>query len=66
MTVTVMTGAVADAASAGRVHVTETLPMLLHDHPPPEAETKVIPAGSVSVTETSAASDGPLLRTVSE
>ena len=56
-------GAVAPVASVGRVHVTETLPVLLHVQPTPDADTNDTPAGRVSVTETLAASDGPLSTT---
>src|SRR5450631_627049 len=63
VTTTVMVGAVVAVASAGRVQVTETLPVLLQVQPVPTADTKVIPAGSVSVTDRLAASDGPLLLT---
>ena len=65
VTVTVITGAVAPAASAARVQVTETLPTFEQAQPPPTALTNVTPAGSVSVTVRFAASDGPLLLTVS-
>src|SRR5450631_2409260 len=61
VTVTVIVGAVAPVASVGRVQVTETLPVLVQVQPVPVAETKVTPAGRVSVTETAVASDGPLL-----
>jgi hypothetical protein len=56
-----MVGAVAPAASEGRVQVTETLPELVQVQPVPVAETNVTPEGRVSVTVTFAASDGPLL-----
>lgn len=48
-------------AQVARVQVTETLPALLHVQPPllGVTEPKVTPAGSVSVTVTFAASDGP-------
>jgi hypothetical protein len=65
VTLMVITGAVAPVASAGLVQVTDTLPTLVHAQPPPEPETKVTPAGRVSVTDTFAASDGPLSVTVS-
>ena len=55
----VIVGAVAPLARVARVHVTETLPVFVHAQPPPAADTKVTPAGSVSVTLTDAASDGP-------
>jgi hypothetical protein len=64
-TTRVIDGAVAAAASAGRVHDTETLPVLVQVHPVPAAETKVTPAGRVSVTDRFAASDGPLFTTLS-
>jgi hypothetical protein len=64
LTVTVITGAVAPAASAARVHVTDTLPVFEHDQPVPVADTNVTPAGSVSVTVRFAASDGPAFDTV--
>ena len=66
VTVTVIVGAVAPAASAGRVQVTETLPTLVHVQPVPVADTKVTPAGSVSITDRLAASEGPLFTTTSE
>ena len=65
VTTTVMVGAVAPAARAGRVQETEALPRLVHVHPPPAADTKVTPAGKVSVTVTAAASEGPALATTS-
>jgi hypothetical protein len=64
VTVTVITGALVPVASVGRVHVTETLPAFVHVHPAPDADTNVVPAGSVSVTDTAVASDGPLSVTV--
>ena len=63
VTTTAIVGAVAAAASAGRVHVIEALAALMQVHPAPVAATNVTPAGSVSVTETPAASDGPLSTT---
>jgi hypothetical protein len=66
VTTTVMVGAVAPVAKTGRVHVTETFPVLVHVQPVPDADTKVTPAGNVSVTDTPAASDGPLSTTTSE
>lgn len=66
VTTTVMVGAVAPAASVGRVQVTETLPVLVHVHPVPVADTKVTPTGSESRTETVVASDGPLFAATSE
>jgi hypothetical protein len=63
VTITVIPGAADPAASASRVHVTVTLPLLLHDQPVPDAYTNVTPAGRVSVTTRLAASDGPLLAT---
>src|SRR5450631_2252401 len=66
VTVTVIVGAVAPVASVGRVQVTETLPVLVQVQPVPVAETKVTPAGRVSVTDRLAASEGPLLLTTSE
>ena len=65
VTLTVITGAVVDAASTGRVQVTDTFAVLEQVHPAPEDDTNVTPAGSVSVTKTAAASDGPALATVS-
>ena len=49
-----------------RVHVTEVLPLLLHNQPPFDGltDTKLTPAGSVSASETLEASDGPLLEAV--
>src|SRR3954466_2699875 len=66
VTTTVIVGAVVPAASAGRVQVTVTLPALVQTQPVPVADTKVTPAGSVSVTESVAASDGPALATTKE
>src|SRR5664279_1691035 len=66
VTTTVMVGAVAPVTSAGRVQVTDTLPVLVQTQPVPVAETKVTPAGRVSPTDSVAASDGPLLLTTSE
>jgi hypothetical protein len=66
VTTTVMVGAVAPLARLGRVQVTEVLPTLLHVQPAPVPETKVTPAGSVSATETFAASEGPLFATTRE
>ena len=66
VTVTVIAGADAPVASAGRVQVTETLPAFEHAQPVPVAHTNVTPAGSVSVTVRFAASDGPLFVTASE
>ena len=66
VTTTVIVGAVAPVASAGRVQVTETLPALVQVQPVPVADTKVTPPGRVSVTERFAASDGPLFTTTSE
>ena len=66
VTVTVITGAVAPVARAARVQLTETLPTFEQAQPPPDALTKVIPAGSVSDTVRFAASDGPLFTTVNE
>ena len=63
MTTTVIVGAAAAVASAGRVQVTETLPALVQVQPVPAADTKTTPAGSVSVTEIPAESDGPKLLT---
>ena len=65
VTVTVIAGAVVSAASVASVQVTETLPLFEHDQPVPVADAKVTPAGSVSVTVRFAASEGPLLVTVS-
>ena len=59
VTTTLMTGAVAPEPSAGRVHVTDTLPACEHDHPAPDAETKDTPDGKVSTTDTVCADDGP-------
>src|SRR5450631_1003175 len=66
VTATVMAGAVAPVAKAGRVHVTETFPVFVHAQPVPDADTKVTAVGRVSVTDTPAASDGPLSTTTSE
>ena len=65
VTTTVIVGATSPAASAGRTQDTEALPDAVHVQPVPSAETNVTPAGSVSVTATSTASDGPLLVAVS-
>ena len=65
VTTTVMAGAVAPAASDGRVHVTETLAEWAHDHPAPEADTNVTPDGRVSSTDTLLAPPGPWFVTVS-
>jgi hypothetical protein len=64
VTTTVITAAVAPAASAGRVQLTDTLPAFVHVQPAPLAELNVTPAGSVSATVRFAASDGPLFVTV--
>ena len=48
------------------MHVTDTLPLLEQAQPVPVALTNVMPAGSVSVTDTAVASDGPLSTTTSE
>ena len=66
VTTTVTSGAVVPVASAGRVHVTDTLPVFVHTHPAPPADTNTTPAGNVSVTDTATASDGPLSTTDSE
>src|SRR5665213_1133840 len=66
VTVTVIVGAVVPVASAGRVQVTDTFPVFVQTQPVPVAETNVTPAGRVSVTETAAASEGPLLFTTRE
>ncbi len=65
VTVIVITGAAAPAASAGRVQVADTFPTFVQVQPAPVADTNVTPAGRVSVTERFAASDGPLSVTVS-
>ena len=59
MTATVMSGAVAPEASAGRVQVTDTLAAWVHDHPAPEADANVTPGGKVSTTDTVCADEGP-------
>jgi hypothetical protein len=66
VTTTVIVGAVAPVAKAGRVHVTDTFPVFVHAQPAPDADTNDTPAGNVSVTDTPAASDGPPLTTTSE
>ncbi len=48
------------------MHVADTFPTFEHAHPAPVADTNVTPAGSVSVTDSEAASDGPLFTTTSE
>ena len=57
---TVIAGA-APEASDGRVQFTVVVP--LHDQPVPDAETNDAPAGSVSVTDTSVAVEGPAFET---
>ena len=64
-TTTVMTGAVAPDARAGRVHVTETFPLFVQVQPVPVADVNVTPAGRVSTTDSEAAAAGPVLATVS-
>ena len=64
VTTTVIAGAVAPLASAGRVHVTDTFPTLVHVQPVPVADTNVTPAGSVSVTDSPDAAAGPAFATV--
>ena len=59
----VIVGAVVPVASAGRVQVTDALPVFVQVQPVPVADTKATPAGRVSVTETLAASEGPALPT---
>lgn len=66
VTTAVIGGAVAPVARAGRVQVTDTLARFVQVHPLPPAETKVTPAGRVSVTVTEDASEGPLLRATRE
>ena len=61
-----MVGPVAPVASAARIQVTDTFPEFEQAQPAPLADTNVTPAGNVSVTDRFAASDGPLLVTVSE
>ena len=65
VTTTVIGGAAVPAVSAGRVHVTDTLPAFEQTQPVPAALPNVTPDGSVSVTISAAASDGPALVTVS-
>ena len=48
------------------MQVTETFPLFVHVQPVPAAETNVTRSGSVSVTDTVAASDGPAFATTSE
>ena len=62
---TAIVGAVAPVARAARVQLTDTLAVAVHVQPAPAAETKVTPAGRVSVTWTLAASEGPLFATTS-
>ena len=66
VTTTVIAGAGAPAASVGRVHVTDMFAAFVHAQPPPAADTNVTPAGSVSSTDTLAASDGPAFATTRE
>jgi hypothetical protein len=66
VTTTVIVGAVAPEARAATVQVTDTLPAFVHVHPAPDADTNATPAGSVSVTETLAAGDGPAFTTTRE
>ena len=56
--ITAIVGA-APTARVGRVQVTVVVPV--HVQPEPVAETRVAPAGIVSVTVTEAASEGPAL-----
>ena len=65
-TTIVIVGAVAPAASAARVQDTDTFPVFVQAQPGPVADPKVTPAGSVSVTNNDAASDGPPLATTNE
>src|SRR3954453_3156590 len=62
----VIAGAVTPVANAGRAQVTDAFPLLVQTQPVPDAETNVTPVGSVSVTDTAAASDGPALATTRE
>ena len=64
VTAMAMGAAAVPVPRAARVHVTETLPVLVQVHPVPPAETKVTPAGKVSVTAAATASEGPLFVTV--
>ena len=48
------------------MQVTETLPVFEQAQPVPVADTKVTPAGRVSVTVRLTASEGPLFTTTSE
>jgi hypothetical protein len=66
VTTTVIVGAVAPAANAGRVQVADTFPTFEQAQPVPVADTNVTPAGSVSATDRLAASEGPLFTTTSE
>jgi hypothetical protein len=66
VTTTLMVGAVAPVARPARVQDTDTLPELVQVQPVPAADTKVTPAGSVSVTVRLAASEGPALATTRE
>ena len=61
-----MAGAVAPVASAGRVQVTDTFAVLAQVHPLPVTATNVTPGGRVSTICRFAASEGPLLVTLSE
>ena len=56
----------APVASAGRVQVTDTFPLFVHVQPVPAAEPNVTPAGSVSTTDSVAASEGPAFATTRE
>ena len=49
---------------AAKVHVT-VCPTTLHDQPVPVPDTKLSPAGKMSVTTGDTASDGPALWTAS-
>src|SRR5450432_3020068 len=60
-----MVGAVAPLSRLATVQLTETLPTWVQTQPVPAAETKVTPAGSVSLTATATAVDGPALATTS-
>jgi hypothetical protein len=65
VTTTAMLGADAPVASAGLVQVTEMSPLFVQVQPAPVADTNVAPVGRVSVADSPAASEGPVLDTAS-